>query len=58
MQTQGLTSHLDRGNGSVPATFGDPARRLAVSALVVGVAFGACASSRGGSDSRSGGCHA
>ena len=41
MQTQGLTSHLDRGNGSVPATFGDPARRLAASALVVGVALGA-----------------
>src|SRR6476660_3555279 len=41
MQTQGLTSHLDRGNGSVPATCGDPARRLAVSALVVGVALGA-----------------
>ena len=41
MQTQGLTSHLDGGNGSVSATFGDPARRLAVSALVVGVALGA-----------------
>lgn len=41
MQTQGLTSQLDGGNRSVSATFGDPARRLAVSALVVGVALGA-----------------
>jgi len=41
MQSQGLASHLDSGTGSASATFGDPARRLAVSALVVGVALGA-----------------
>lgn len=38
MQTQGLISRLDGANAS---TFGDPARRLALSALVVGVAVGA-----------------
>jgi hypothetical protein len=41
MQTQRLTSHLDRTKASTPATFGDPARRLALSALVVGIAVGA-----------------
>ena len=41
MQTQGLTSHLDRGDRSTSATFGDPARRFAISALFVGAAVGA-----------------
>ena len=38
MQTQGLTS---RFGSSSTSTFGDPARRLALSGLIVGVAIGA-----------------
>jgi len=41
MQTQGLTSHLDQANPSTTGAFADPARRLAISALFVGVALGA-----------------
>ena len=41
MQTQGLTSHLERSNPSTTGAFADPARRLAISALLVGAAVGA-----------------
>ena len=41
MQTQGLTTHLDGNKAATPTSFGDPTRRLALSALVVGIAVGA-----------------
>jgi hypothetical protein len=41
MQTQGLTSHVGRSNPSTTGAFADPARRVAISALLVGAAVGA-----------------